>query len=196
MFSQILKPRHSNPSLDLTILLVHHHLQPIRQLELDRQRVSKTLPNLTYLVNSGTFWMPSEGACDIVLHGHEHASHWARYGSLEGGKRELCVLGAGSATGNHSIHGCRPRTFRSTFIVISANRSASLRVVDYDGSSWRIREDITLFDSIGARRLRLLRSAGKLVSELNSQVTKYVEFTRERDILVHWVFQKLGFGGK
>jgi len=45
-------------------------------------------------------------------------------------------------------------------IVISANRSASLRVVDYDGSSWRIREDITLFDSIGARRLRLLRSAG------------------------------------
>jgi UDP-2,3-diacylglucosamine pyrophosphatase LpxH len=179
-----------NPDLDLVILLVHHHLQPIRQLETDRQESPKDLANLTYLVNSGNFLeCLARAHVDIVLHGHEHAAHWARYGSLEGAKRELCVLGAGSATGNHASHGCRPKNISFNVIVISANRSATLRVVDYDGSTWRTREEIPLFDSIGARRLRLLRRAGKLASELNSLVTKYVEFTRERDILVHWMYR-------
>ena len=157
---------------------------------MDRQSSPKDLANLTYLVNSGIFLETlAKAHVDIVLHGHEHAAHWARYGSLEGGKRELCVLGAASATGAHSTHGCRPKDISFNAIVISANRTASLQVLEYDGASWRTKEVVTLFDSGGARRLRLLRRAGKVVSELNSLVTKYVEFTRERDIVIHWMYR-------
>ena len=174
---------------DLVILLTHHHLQPIRNLEERHQNSLRSLSNLTLMVNAGTFLESMTRAhIDLVLHGHEHASHWARYGSLESGKAEVCVLGAGSATGNSAVGGCRLDSASLNAIYVARDHSVGLKVLNYDGGSWSAKK-IKLFSSTEARRLRLLRRAGKLVSDPNGTVTKYVEFTRERDILIRWIFK-------
>jgi 3',5'-cyclic AMP phosphodiesterase CpdA len=93
--------------VDLSILLVHHHLQPVRRLEQQRRGHLRDLANVTSMVNAGSFLERlAKMHVDIALHGHEHAPHWARYGSLEGGLGEIAVIGAGSATGNDSVAGC------------------------------------------------------------------------------------------
>jgi predicted MPP superfamily phosphohydrolase len=175
---------------DLVILLTHHHLQSIRQLEEAHQKSFKSLSNLTLMVNSGSFLeCLTRAHVDIVLHGHEHASHWAKYGSLEKGKGDLSVIGAGSATGNDAIGGCALERASFNAIIIAPDRSVTLNILGFEGGSWRVREEMPLFNATDARRLRLLRRAGKLNSDLNGQVTKHIEFTRERDALVRWVFK-------
>ena len=85
---------------DLCFLLVHHHVQSVRKLEEERWVQGVEVLNVMTLVNSGHLLESTCGATiNVLLHGHEHASFWARYGSLESGQGECCVLGAGSATG-------------------------------------------------------------------------------------------------
>jgi hypothetical protein len=118
---------------DLVILLTHHHLQPIRNLEERLQNSLRSLSNLTLMVNAGTFLESMTRAhIDLVLHGHEHASHWARYGSLESGKAEVCVIGAGSATGNSAVGGCSLDGASFNAIYVSRDHSVGLKVLNYE----------------------------------------------------------------
>ena len=180
-----------NSDFDFVILLIHHHLQSVRMLEERHRGDIKALTDLTCMVNSGTFLESLARAhVDLVLHGHEHCPHWSRYGSVEGRRGELCVIGAGSATGNDSLHGCGYDRMSFNVIILSPHRSATLRIMKWKGGNWNVDDtDLLLFDARSARQLRLLRRAQNVKSELNSHVIKYVRFSRDRDILVHWVFK-------
>lgn len=175
--------------VDLVMLLVHHHVQSVRNLEAKRQNRLQDLLNVTSMVNSGSFLEAvAKAHVNVVLHGHEHSVHWARYGSLEGGRDEVCIVGAGSATGNSSIGGCSQQDASFNVILVSQTGGARLRVIAFEGGQWRIRDELPLFDAAAGRRSRLLRRAPNVRSEIDAQVTKHVEFTRERDIVVRWVF--------
>lgn len=173
---------------DFVILLVHHHLQPVRKLEESHRNTPSSLVNVTSMINSGSFLENlAIAGVDLALHGHEHTSHWAKYGSLEGGHGEVAVIGAGSATGNDSLEGCSLDRVSFNLIILSADLSADLQVLKFDGSQWRS-EGVQIFDSRAGKRLRLLRRARNLTSGLSSRFTKYVEFTAGRDVIVHFVF--------
>jgi UDP-2,3-diacylglucosamine pyrophosphatase LpxH len=190
LFQRLEATTKSDTDPDLVILLTHHHLQAIRKLESDHKESIKDLAALTQMVNSGSFLeCLTRAHVDIVLHGHEHAWHWAKYGSLERGKGEVCVIGAGSGTGNSATSGCSLDRSSFNAISISPDRSMSLKVGYFEGGAWAVRENVPLFNATDARRLRLLRRAGKLNADLNGYVTKHVEYTRERDAVVRWVFR-------
>lgn len=87
---------------DLVLLLVHHHLLPIRALERHTQHPEDLL-NFTTMANAGSFLAALTHAhVDIVLHGHEHQYNWARYGNYHERQVEVNVIGAGS--GNRCGH--------------------------------------------------------------------------------------------
>jgi 3',5'-cyclic AMP phosphodiesterase CpdA len=183
--------------IDLAILLVHHHLQPVRRLEDQRRGHLRDLANVTSMVNAGSLLERlAKMHVDLALHGHEHAPHWARYGSLEGRLGEIAVIGAGSATGNDSFSGCSLARASFNLIVISEAGSVRLWILSHDSGDWRIAENIQIFDWRSSRRLRLLRRVENLKSPLTGRITKYVEFTRSRDIHVHWVFSNWFFDRK
>ena len=174
---------------DLSVVLVHHHPQPVRALETARKGKLSDLGAVTSLVNAGNLLEKlAKSNVDLVLHGHEHAANWGRYGTLEGTQGEVRVLGAGSAFGNSSLGGCSVSRATFNIVTIRPNRAAFAEVVAYDGNSWIVREKLHLFDAATSRRLRLLRNAGKrLDADVDSHVTKYVEFTSSRDIEIRWV---------
>ena len=89
--------------IDLGILLVHHHLLPVRALEHARQHSRVDLANVTPLTNAGTLTEAVAAAyIDIVLHGDEHAANWGRDAkNTESGGGETNIIGAGSATRKH-----------------------------------------------------------------------------------------------
>lgn len=171
--------------VDLNLLLAHHHLQSVRSLEARRQG-AKDLLDVLSLVNAGTLL---ESLCraniNIALHGHQHASHWARYGSLERGQSECIVLGAASATGNDSIKGCDLEHASYNLIVLERNGAGRLHVRGFSEGHWADREQLRLFASADIGRWRLLRAAAdKIVNELQTRVVKEVEYTRSRDIVI------------
>ncbi len=176
-------------SWDIGILLVHHHLQSVRQLEESRHGNLTDLANATCLVNAGSFLeCLARARIDLVLHGHDHAPHWARYGTLEGSRGEILVVGAGSATGNHHTRGCNINDASFNAILLAPDRSARLRTLRWDDQDWKVTAEVPLFDAFDGRRIRLLRSSSPVTSALNSRVVKHVEFTRQRDIRVSWLF--------
>jgi predicted MPP superfamily phosphohydrolase len=172
---------------DICIALTHHHPLPVRALEAARKGKLAALANVTALVNAGTLLEAVANAnIDVILHGHDHCANWARYGSLEHGRGEVCILGAGSGTGNHSIGGCKLEDVSFNVIVLGVDRSVRTRVVKYDGQ-FSMRE-LGLFDAATIRRRRLLRSLARhnevLQDDLGTEVTKSVRFTPERDIAI------------
>jgi 3',5'-cyclic AMP phosphodiesterase CpdA len=174
---------------DLCICLVHHHVLSIRNLEHKRQASLKSLFDLTCLVNSGSLLEAlAHAQVDLVLHGHEHESNWATYGTFSPGRSQVRVVGAGSATGNNSLTGCD--LFRASFnlIVLSPSRSGRLRRLAFRSNEWMIEDEISLFDSATTRHSRIRRAQNPEQAEIKSEITKYVEFTRERSIEVSWVY--------
>ena len=95
-----LKKRGYDPEtpFSLVILMMHHHALPIARLEPDEPK--KKVFALTNLTNPGRILEGLiDGHVDLVLHGHEHHPHAARYALYNSDKGELAVVGAGSATG-------------------------------------------------------------------------------------------------
>lgn len=174
---------------DLCICLVHHHVLSIRNLENKRQGTLKNLFDLTCLVNSGSLLEAlAHAQVDLVLHGHEHESNWATYGTLSPGRSQVRVIGAGSATGNHSRWGCDLSRASFNLIILSPGRSGRLRRLAFRSNEWTIEDEIVLFDSAETRHSRIRRAQDPEQSEIKSEITKYVKFTRERNIEVRWVY--------
>jgi 3',5'-cyclic AMP phosphodiesterase CpdA len=105
-----------DPDADLVILMHHHHLLSIWELERNRQQL-KDMFKPTVMLNAGTVLEASaRGHVNIVLHGHEHFRAYAKYGTVQGQHSETVIVGAGSATGNDSIQGCDIRRASFNFI--------------------------------------------------------------------------------
>jgi len=178
---------------DLCICFVHHHLLSIRALEHNRRGKPADLFKVTTLVNAGSLLEAlTKANIDVVLHGHEHESNWARYGTFEPGWGSVQVLGAGSATGNDSATGCDLLRASFNVLILSPDRSVSLRKMRHDGADWKVWDEFPVLTAEQIRQARLRRAArpkdtGEPV-ELSSELIKSVEFTRERDIKVTWLF--------
>jgi 3',5'-cyclic AMP phosphodiesterase CpdA len=175
--------------IDLGILLVHHHLLPIRSLESERQGRWSDLWSLTPLVNAGTLVEALAAAhIDIALHGHEHAENWGRYATFETGGGETNVIAAGSATGTITLKPCDPGSISYNLLELREDRTVRLLIVGHDAARvrWDSRgREFDIYDSQALRRARFMRRArGSIFRRPSSDVTKYIEFTRERDGIV------------
>jgi 3',5'-cyclic AMP phosphodiesterase CpdA len=96
--------------VDLFIALMHHHLLPIPALETATHRFGAAAVKAgTLMDNAGsTLAALMRAQVDVVLHGHEHKRHIARYGALRDELSDLIVVGAGSGTGTDTGKPCKP----------------------------------------------------------------------------------------
>jgi 3',5'-cyclic AMP phosphodiesterase CpdA len=174
--------------VDFSILLVHHHLLPVRSLENARQGSIGDLAALTTLINAGTLVEALAAAhVDVALHGHEHAANWGRYATLELGGGETTVVGAGSATGAVTLKPCDPGRVSFNVVELGEDRKVSFTEHRYDGArvTWTVNPPFEIYDSEGLRRARFLRRAGSNIQRApESDVVRYIEFTSERDGIV------------
>lgn len=178
------------PDVDLCLLLLHHHLLPVRHLE-DRRRASvKALAAVTNLVNgaSSTHGVASSGV-DIVLHGHEHAANLLGYDSLDTGHHQAIVIGAGSAGGVKGRR-CQVSAIGFNILVLRNDGEVLLRQMAHDGSGF-VFEERHLLTAERLRRSRTLRNEGSrrgtsaqkaAPGSFESSFTKGVVFRRNRDI--------------
>jgi len=183
----LLRKAMSGPdSFDLGILLFHHHLLPVRVLERNiepQKLIWSDVTRLTALINAGTAMEVLANAhFDFVLHGHEHAANWGRYGTLESGGGETSIIGAGSGTGTVTLHDCAPEKMSYNVINLYPDRSADLFVMVYSGGGFRTYQQFSLMDSETMRRHRFFR---QLKSEDSAtaaaETVKVIEFTGEGD---------------
>jgi len=172
---------------ELCLFLVHHHLLSIRRLEEDRFNKIGALFDLTNIVNAGSLLETLSAAhVDLVLHGHEHEHNFAAYGSLTTGSETVKVIAAGSATGNRTLQGCIKQQATFNVLVLGLDRSVALGRYWRDAERWRW-EDVDQIDAASLRHNRL-RRVHRLTGHLISEITKFIEFTRQRDIWVYWVY--------
>jgi predicted phosphodiesterase len=172
---------------EVCLFLVHHHLLSIRRLEEDRLNKLGALFNLTNMVNAGSLLETLAAShIDLVLHGHEHEHNYAAYGSLAGGSDPVKVVAAGSATGNRTLLGCMKQHVTFNVLVLACDRSVVLRRYWLDAERWRS-EFVATLDA-ASLRLNRLRRLHRWSGDLTNEITKFVEFTRERDIWVYWVY--------
>jgi 3',5'-cyclic AMP phosphodiesterase CpdA len=186
--------------IDLAILLVHHHLFPVRSLEKEREGNFWNLVDLTPLVNAGSLVEALASAhIDVALHGHEHASNWGRYATLESEGGETNVIGAASATGSITLKLCELDKVSFNLIELRGDRTVHLTVYRCEGKSsceaensdlkpsvpWSIERQLELYDSQALRRARFLRrSQHHIHRNPVSDVTRFIDFTRDRDGIV------------
>lgn len=184
--------------IDLAILLVHHHVFPVRALEEAQRASTGDLTKLTSLVNAGTLVEALAAAhVDIALHGHEHAANWGRYATFEHGGGETNVIGAGSATGTVTSHPCEQS--RASFNVIELRQDRTVGVVVYgsDGARWNPGPPFEIYDSEALRRARFLRRGGDAIRrQPESDVVRYLECSRERDWFIRETRTNVYFGDK
>jgi UDP-2,3-diacylglucosamine pyrophosphatase LpxH len=180
--------------VDLALLLVHHHLIPIRSLETARTERRRDLLDVTSLVNAGSLVEALAAAhVDIALHGHEHAANWGRYATLEEGGGETNIIAAGSATGTVTLERCDISKASYNLIELNEDRTVRLSVQRYDSGSWTARH-FEIYDPQALRRARFMRrTRGQIFRAPNSDVTKFVEFTRERDGIIREIRTQIDF---
>ena len=185
---KLVLPLQNADDVDLAILLIHHHLMPIRALEAKhaaRGLKLSGLTSLTALVNAGTVLESlAQVHFDIALHGHEHASNWGRYGTLQAGGSEVVVLSAGSATGTITLAPCDSRRMSYNLITLWPNRSVEVFVLDHDGNGgWTARERLEIMNGESSRRQRFLRRSKDAAHA--TDMVKVIEFARNGDGLVN-----------
>lgn len=184
---------------DLVIVLVHHHLLPVRQLE--EKKLGSDLLNATAMVNAGSLLEDLATAhVDLVLHGHEHAPNWARYASVEAGGGETCIVAAGSGVGARSMEGCDIRRASFNVLHLDSAGAVSLEVIEHQNGSFRSDpERRLLWSPVALRKAQALRRSALELKraqqeekaatavpfvrrQLDSEVTVAVDFLRSRDI--------------
>lgn len=177
---------------DLVIVMVHHHLLPVAAIEAVQRQRFEGLFASTILLNAGTVLgaLVDVGA-DLVLHGHEHARHVARYGTLAPEKVELSVIGAASATGANTTEGCQLKHSAFNLIRLGDDLNVTLHEYRYGAGTWsESGRAIHLLGAVDIRRARYLRKRaaeqgpGALPS---SRVLKQFTYTTSRDAVIRQV---------
>jgi UDP-2,3-diacylglucosamine pyrophosphatase LpxH len=171
----------ADPNVDLVILMHHHHLLSIWELEKNRQHL-KDIFQPTVMLNAGTVLEAlTLGHVNIVLHGHEHFRAYAKYGTPQRQDSETVVVGAGSGTGNDSYDGCALRRASFNVLELRHNRSIFLQEFRHDGAKWNPQPSFQLLDDRAIRRTRFYRRTPP-GSPPTSKVTKYVDFKSDRTV--------------
>jgi 3',5'-cyclic AMP phosphodiesterase CpdA len=174
-----------NADADLVILMHHHHLLSIKELEESRQRL-KNVFKPTIMLNAGTVLEAlTQGYVNIVLHGHEHFPLFARYGTLSGQQNDTVIVGAGSVTGNDSTAGCEIRRASLNVIQLRPDRSVHVQVItNKDALRWSATDaPVQLLDGSAIRRARFYRRANP-TSPPSSKIVTSVEFHTDRTVEV------------
>jgi 3',5'-cyclic AMP phosphodiesterase CpdA len=134
----------------LVILMMHHHVLPIAAREDPKAKLSSVF-SFTAATNPGRILKSLvKGHVDLVLHGHEHRQHAARYALYDSRRGEVAVLGAGSATGMSTRHGCDIARASFNVIELRADRSVWLRVVSGNDANAGPAPDAARETQIGA----------------------------------------------
>lgn len=171
--------------VDLFIVLMHHHLLPIPELETATHRFGAAAVKAgTLMDNAGSALAAlTKAQVDIVLHGHEHQRHIARFGSLSEELSDLVVVGASSASGAVTGKPCRPGS--ASFNVIELRPDRTVWVVEHrwNGTWGAIAGAVRLFNHKNLRRSGFLRRAER-ERRHTSDVAKHVVFTRGRNAIV------------
>jgi 3',5'-cyclic AMP phosphodiesterase CpdA len=178
---------------DLVVALVHHHVLPIPAVE--RQRMSggglRRLMDATGMLNSGALMEAlSRTQVDLVLHGHEHMPHQARFKGSDELASDVAVLGAGSATGDETLQGWSLDRVHFNVIELDDDRTVWLRQVyshkgqlGYQGPRRLILEAKDIRLSRFIRRNRGLATDRQATRRLPaSRLRKVVDFRGNRDI--------------
>lgn len=168
---------------DLVVLMHHHHLLSIKELEESRQTL-KNLFKPTIMLNAGTVLEAlAQGSVNIVLHGHEHFRMFARYGTLYGRQSDTIVIGAGSVTGNHSTKGCDIRRASFNMIELLPDRTVQAQeVINRDGFRWHLADaPMKILDGAAVRRARSYRRTDSVLRR-PSKSLHCVEFHADRTV--------------
>lgn len=175
----------SNDDADLVIVLLHHHLLPIAELERSRQTIAGLAGATTLMLNAGSLLEAlARQSVNLVLHGHEHCKAAARYGSLRVNQGTVTVIGAGSATGMETGSGCDRSRASMNLIELRPDRTVWLGEISHPGDGWQVSNDaLQVFDARAIRQARATRRI-QVESPSTSQITKIVEFTPTRNIMV------------
>lgn len=186
------------PNWQFFFLLVHHHPLSVARLEASRIGDRKRLFDVTSLANSGTLLeRAAELSVDVILHGHEHCRHWARYGSVQPPASDLSVLGAGTATGARTLKSCLQS--EATFNLIILHRSSAIEawVVRHNGIAWGVEDKAELSTIRGSRARQRARNRPATTSSagagLLGKLQKHVAFEDNRDVHVRSVYRNLVF---
>jgi 3',5'-cyclic AMP phosphodiesterase CpdA len=180
----------NSSDVDLSILLCHHHLLPVRLLEHDAAVKGLNVNDIgrfTILVNAGrAMEQLANSHVDLVLHGHEHAANWGRYGTLEIAGGETAIIGAASGTGTVTAQPCDSGRISYNLLSLYPDRSANLFVMTYADGGFKKAAEYRLLSAEGMRKQRFLRQL-KAENRVNfgEEVVKVVEFTRKGDGIVN-----------
>lgn len=174
-----------NQDVDVVIVLIHHHLLPIVEIEGSEQTFQGVLSGTTVLNNAGSVLEAlARDDADIVLHGHDHARHIARYSSFSARRGDVVVVGAGSATGAHTTLGCDIRRASFNLLELTDDSSVVLREVRNAGPGWEvIRDETNLLSARAIRRARFFRRSPQAAVP-ESRWIRHFEFTASRDCLI------------
>jgi UDP-2,3-diacylglucosamine pyrophosphatase LpxH len=172
-------------TVDLVILLVHHHLLPIASLEKEQPDLH-SLANVTGMLNAGTALnMLAASHVNLVLHGHEHHPQASRFRTYDAVHGEVAVVATGSSTGTRTLKGWSMKHARFNVVELRPDRSVVLREINGEKGYFAEGNDapVQLLNAEDVRRARFQRKATKAGARNppRSRVTKLFEFRHDRD---------------
>jgi 3',5'-cyclic AMP phosphodiesterase CpdA len=182
---------------DLVIVLVHHHVLPVPEVEMRREKSGlSAVADVTGFLNSGILLDGlSRSHVNLVLHGHEHCPNQARFRSVSDLSSEVVVLAAGSATGEETGDGWDLSRVHFNVLELRDDRSIWLQEVKgaATGLGYASSRPTLLLAAEDIRRSCFLRRKrgprnegdqpqGYPRGALRSRLRKRIEFTLDRDI--------------
>lgn len=179
--------------MDLVIAMVHHHILPIPAVE-ERKGQLEELVNATGMLNAGAMIEAlSRNQVDLVVHGHEHAPHQARFAGSDELATDVALVSAGSGTGDVTLGGWSLNRVHFNVIELDPDRSVWLRQVEGRNGQLHFKpgrkallwsNELRLSQFI--RRNRALTdptSSATAVRDLpQSRIRKVFEFKANRDV--------------
>lgn len=187
----------NNEPPHLLILILHHHLLPLRASETSMRSRPNFFKWLTSPTNPGTILETlAMKHFDLVLHGHEHHKNMALYGSYEEGSGQVAVLASGTAVGMNTLSG--PELKRASFSVLELRSDRSVWVKEVCGPGngnpavdWieQPGSERLLLDNTMLRRHRFLREKHRSIPLREHQ--KHITITKTRAAIIdekrtHW----------
>jgi len=190
----------STVDLDAVFLLMHHHLLPISANESSTQSVSGLIAGTTVL-NAGTMLGALvKSQVNLVLHGHEHKRHIARYSTTGNWDGDTVILGAGSATGAVTLDACDHKQASANIIELHEDQSIWVKELHFD-NGWTIKNEgrTCILPTIKIRQSKFHRGMSGDKPPPTSELIKHVRFTSERNALIqekrsNWLIKGTEFG--
>jgi len=152
----------------LRVLLMHHHLLPIAELEPDADRdqllhdfFRPFIGATTMVANAGRVLdCLSRGRFDLVLHGHEHAFNLARFNAVTEDSLPMTIVSAPSSTGVVTGRPCDCSRSRLNVLELDADETLWLNAFEHDAQrqTWISAGRRLLMSDMDLRRAWFCRS--------------------------------------